>query len=952
MLLDVVYPCESRRLDPRCSGSKANKVTNYSLGVDLGTTFTAAALVHEGLDARVVMLGNATAAIPSVVYVSPDGQVIAGEAAERRALTEPERVAREFKRRLGDPVPLVVGGSPFAAERFLAAMLSFVLALVTEREGSPPSMLAVTHPANWGDYKLDLLQQVVQLAKFEHVVMLTEPEAAAIHYASNERIDPGSVVAVYDLGGGTFDATVLRKTGDDFEILGTPGGLDRLGGIDFDEAVYHYVTSLIEEDFAKLDAENPMHLSAVVRLRGECVRAKEALSSETAATIPVFLPTVQTEVRITRAEFEAMIGPPVTDSLDMLRAAIEKSGVSFDEIDRILLVGGSSRIPLVGQRIVAELGRPIGLDTHPKHSVSLGAALIADRKGAKRVTQPREVLDDSPHHVEDAPQKSRHTASSGPPVPSSAPKMVTQPDHANPTLPPYEEEEEATVVDDIFKVRQTLAFNTATVTWGPERYTNPNLPVTSAAPTFYPAEVPPAPDRRGPKAPDATFPGFPGQQKSPGPEGLRGFPRPRSPQISSQSPARSFDSSSGYPPEGVGFSPAQEEQEKPWRMPVSTPEQQGFEDSEFVAGETPRKTPFRKKPWLYVAGAILLVLIFGQILSNKDDCSGMNCALDAATQEVFPLVEGAFPVRVVFAHGSLWVSEFGNDTVRRLDPETMGLLQAIKVGSGPVGLAVADDGVWVANYADNTVQKINKDSNEAGEPVALGVKGPNELVVAGENLWIVVQGEKEKKKGSVVRYQPGTKDLKVFPVGPYQAISIDAKGDDVWVGSSDDYALVNVLGEGSAPWNLQGTNDAGRPDGKGTLRGIAIDSAEDKVWAVNTDNGLLFELFRSQNQTDGDVSKSRNFQFYDIEGKPFDLLLAQDHVWVTSKRNDGQSSELLAIDPRGNEAVIARTALDGCADPRGLDASAHFVVVACADKDEIIRLTFSDVTFPENGQIS
>src|SRR5690606_18427820 len=111
------------------------------------------------------------------------------------------------------------------------------------RQGGAPSSIAIAHPANWGRYKLDLLDQAVRRADLDHVVLVTEPEAAAIHYATLERLEPGATVAVYDLGGGTFDVAVLRKTEGGFQLLGEPEGIERLGGIDFDEAVFRHVVS-------------------------------------------------------------------------------------------------------------------------------------------------------------------------------------------------------------------------------------------------------------------------------------------------------------------------------------------------------------------------------------------------------------------------------------------------------------------------------------------------------------------------------------------------------------------------------------------------------------------------------------------------------------------------------------------------------------------------------------
>ncbi len=349
----------------------------YALGIDLGTTFTAAATWRNG-HAEIASLGSRASAIPSVVLLREDETFLTGEGANRRGLSEPHRVAREFKRRLGDTTPILLGGVPYSAEALMARLLRSVVDEVVTREGGSPSAICVSHPANWGPYKTDLLLQAVRLAGLEEPVSFTtEPEAAAIYYAQQQRIETGAVVAVYDLGGGTFDAAVLRKTAVGFEILGRPEGIERLGGIDFDAAVFSHVAKAIGGRLAELDEDDPSVIAAVARLREECVQAKEALSADTNVSIPVLLPNLSTEVRLTRSELEAMVRPALYDSIEALKRALRSANVTPDQLQAVLLVGGSSRMPVVAQLVGAELGRPVAVDAHPKHAVALGAAWLA-----------------------------------------------------------------------------------------------------------------------------------------------------------------------------------------------------------------------------------------------------------------------------------------------------------------------------------------------------------------------------------------------------------------------------------------------------------------------------------------------------------------------------------------------------------------------------------------------
>jgi actin-like ATPase involved in cell morphogenesis len=327
---------------------------------------------------EVAALGNHSTAVSSVLWVGEQGDVLVGDAAQRRALTDPSRVAREFKRRLGDTTPLLLGGTPYSAEALSAKLLSWVVAEAARTEGAPPDGVAVTHPANWGSYKKDLLAQAVRLADLSEATTLTEPQAAAIFYASQQRVDPGDVVAVFDLGGGTFDAAVIRKVDDGrFDILGEPEGIERLGGIDFDDAVYAHVSAMAQEAIDSLDPDDPTAVTAVARLREECVEAKEVLSSDTETTVPVILPSMSTEVRITRAEFEDMIRPRIEDAIGAMRRSLATAEVEPKDVKAILLVGGSSRIPLVAQMVSAAFGRPVAVDAHPKNAIAMGAAIAA-----------------------------------------------------------------------------------------------------------------------------------------------------------------------------------------------------------------------------------------------------------------------------------------------------------------------------------------------------------------------------------------------------------------------------------------------------------------------------------------------------------------------------------------------------------------------------------------------
>jgi len=353
-------------------------VVGYSLGVDLGTTFVAAALAVSSSRVEMFTLGDRSEVTPAVVYLEDDGTLLTGEAVSGlRAVSHPDRVSRVFKRRLGDPTPVILGGQAYSVTTLLGTLLRDVLDRVVESEGGPPERVVLTHPANWGPFRRALFEEVASFAGLANPIMVTEPEAAAARYAASRQLAAGQTVAVYDLGGGTFDATVLRAVPGGVEILGSPEGVERLGGVDFDEAVLGYVNFRSNGELTELDLRDPQISSAMARLRQDCVLAKETLSVDTETTIPIFLPGRHFEVKLTRSDFEELIRAQVDSTIGALSRTLRSARVEPAELGAVLLVGGSSRIPLVAQMVSAELGRPIVVDTHPKYAVALGAATLA-----------------------------------------------------------------------------------------------------------------------------------------------------------------------------------------------------------------------------------------------------------------------------------------------------------------------------------------------------------------------------------------------------------------------------------------------------------------------------------------------------------------------------------------------------------------------------------------------
>ncbi|HKE73688.1 MAG TPA: Hsp70 family protein, partial [Acidimicrobiales bacterium] len=270
------------------------------------------------------------------------------------------------------------------------------------------------------------LAEIVRLAEIGEVQTLTEPEAAAIWYASEERVAAGETIAVYDLGGGTFDAAVLQKTDTGFAVLGTPRGIERLGGVDIDAAIVSYVLRAIGSDGSDLTSEPA--ITAARRLRAECTAAKEALSSDTSASISVALPGLHADVRLTRAELEEMVRPLLQETVRSLEQVIRSAGLDRTNVDRVLLVGGASRMPIVSELVTDALARPSFVDAHPKHVIALGAAIAA---GATTAAAARTAAPPPP--VPSQPDAG--PAPAPPPAPVlSPPQPVPEPAEAPPPV--------------------------------------------------------------------------------------------------------------------------------------------------------------------------------------------------------------------------------------------------------------------------------------------------------------------------------------------------------------------------------------------------------------------------------------------------------------------------------------------------------------------------------------
>ena len=301
--------------------------------------------------------GQSGAEIPSLVFVARDGGLLIGEAAERRGAAEPGRLAREFKRRMGDPVPLLVGGAPFSAHALTAKLLRHVLDTVTQQQDGPPAASCVTHPANWGPYKKDLLDQAIKLADCAAGRLAQRARGGgARSYArppDRARRD-ASPSTTWAAAPSTRPCCAARATGS--RCSASPRASSSWAGSTSTRRSSGTCSTRWAHGRRHWTRTTRRRLTALARLRRDCVEAKEALSFDTETMIPVALPGLHTRVRLTRAELEAMIAP-VAGRHDRRHAAgaATRPGSSRRELTR----------DPAGRRVVAD---PAGRSCCPARS--------------------------------------------------------------------------------------------------------------------------------------------------------------------------------------------------------------------------------------------------------------------------------------------------------------------------------------------------------------------------------------------------------------------------------------------------------------------------------------------------------------------------------------------------------------------------------------------------------
>ena len=346
------------------------------IGIDLGTTFSAAALVRDG--APQIVAQGAERIMPSVVGLAPDGGLLVGTPARNQYVLYPERTIRSVKRKMGQDMPVLLGSKAYSPQQISALLLRELKRRVEAQIGQPVERAVITVPAYFSDAARQATREAGELAGFVVERIINDPTAAALAYGL-DRMDERQLVAVYDLGGGTFDVSIIEMDGGVVEVRASHGNT-QLGGDDFDERLCDHLA----DAFLKQHGLDPRSdTRAMARLSRAAETAKIALSDRPTVRVQEeYLLTVDgrplhLDIEVQRSEFEGLIADLLDGTIESFEAALSDAGLTADELDQVLLVGGSTRIPLVWELVRDHTGIEPAVAINPDEAVALGAAVQA-----------------------------------------------------------------------------------------------------------------------------------------------------------------------------------------------------------------------------------------------------------------------------------------------------------------------------------------------------------------------------------------------------------------------------------------------------------------------------------------------------------------------------------------------------------------------------------------------
>ena len=346
------------------------------IGIDLGTTNSAVA-VMEGGTSTIIPNSEGNRTTPSIVAFSKDGERLVGETAKRQAITNPDRTIASVKREMGtDWKTPEIDGKTYTPEEISAMILQKLKSDAENYLNDTVTNAVITVPAYFTDAQRQATKDAGQIAGLKVDRIINEPTAAALAYGMDKETDQSKIM-VYDLGGGTFDVSILEVGDGVFEVLSTRGN-NKLGGDDFDNALVDYLASEFKKESG---VDLTKDLTAMQRLKDAAEKAKKELSSTVSTTVSLPFITavdgqpVHLEQTVSRAKFDELTKHLVEATRKPVEDALKDAGLSHNDIEKVLLVGGSTRVPAVQELVKNLIGREPQRDINPDECVALGAAI-------------------------------------------------------------------------------------------------------------------------------------------------------------------------------------------------------------------------------------------------------------------------------------------------------------------------------------------------------------------------------------------------------------------------------------------------------------------------------------------------------------------------------------------------------------------------------------------------
>ncbi len=346
------------------------------IGIDLGTTNSCVA-VYEGGEPKVIPNPEGARTTPSVVAFSKTGERMVGQVAKRQSITNPDRTVSSIKRHMGSAYKVEIEGKNYTPQEISAMVLQKLKADAEAFLGEPVTGAGITVPAYFKDAQRQATKDAGKIAGLEVKRIINEPTAAALAYGMDKDNDKDQTIMVFDLGGGTFDVSILEISDGVFEVLATAGD-NKLGGDDFDQRIIDWMANKFQQENG-VDLRNDKMV--LQRLKDAAEKAKIELSGMTSSNInlPFITATaagpLHFEATLTRAEFDRITADLVDRCMEPTRKALSDAGKSVSEIEKVLLVGGSTRIPAVQEAVKKFTGKEPFKGINPDECVALGAAI-------------------------------------------------------------------------------------------------------------------------------------------------------------------------------------------------------------------------------------------------------------------------------------------------------------------------------------------------------------------------------------------------------------------------------------------------------------------------------------------------------------------------------------------------------------------------------------------------